>query len=44
MVDFIDFRLINFAIFNIAGSALVVGVILFALDLVGNGRVERREA
>ncbi|HOB34412.1 MAG TPA: signal peptidase II [Bacillota bacterium] len=44
VVDFIDFRLINFAIFNIADSALVVGVILFALDVIREWKIERREA
>lgn len=32
VVDFIDFRLINFAIFNIADSFIVIGIILFAIN------------
>ncbi|OEH84729.1 signal peptidase II [Desulfuribacillus stibiiarsenatis] len=32
VIDFFDFRLINFAIFNIADSAIVIGVGLLFLD------------
>ncbi len=32
VVDFLDFRLINFAIFNVADSFIVVGGIIFALN------------
>lgn len=34
VIDFLDFRLINFAIFNIADSFVVVGCIAFAILLV----------
>lgn len=36
VVDFIDFRLINFAIFNIADSCIVVGCIILIVDLLFN--------
>ncbi|MBQ3108964.1 MAG: signal peptidase II [Clostridia bacterium] len=32
--DMLDFRLINFAIFNVADSAVVVGAILLVIDLL----------
>lgn len=39
VVDFIDFRLINFAIFNVADSFVTVGVVLIVIDvLFGKGR------
>lgn len=39
VVDFVDFRLINFAIFNVADSFVTVGVILIVIDvLFGKGR------
>ena len=34
VIDFIDFRLINFAVFNIADSFVCVGVGLFALVII----------
>lgn len=34
VIDFIDFRLINFAVFNIADSFVCVGVGLFALQVI----------
>lgn len=34
VVDFLDFRLINFAVFNIADSAVVVGSIIFCAYLI----------
>ncbi|MGI6364625.1 MAG: signal peptidase II [Bacillota bacterium] len=44
VVDFIDFRLINFAIFNIADSAITIGVALFALDVLLEHKRGRHEA
>lgn len=32
VVDFLDFRLINYPIFNVADSAIVIGVILYMWD------------
>lgn len=34
VVDMLDFRLINFAVFNLADSFITVGVILFAIDAI----------
>ncbi len=34
VVDYFDFRLINFAVFNIADSFVVIGVSLMILDIV----------
>ena len=34
VIDFFDFRLINFPVFNIADIAIVTGVGLFALDML----------
>lgn len=34
VVDMLDFRLINFAVFNVADSFITVGVILFAIDVL----------
>lgn len=34
VVDMFDFRLINFAVFNVADSFITVGVILFAVDAI----------
>lgn len=42
VVDFIDFRLISFAIFNVADSAIVIGAALFALDVLLERKRERR--
>lgn len=44
VVDFIDFRLINFAVFNVADSAIVIGVSLFAWDILMEWKRERYEA
>jgi len=44
VIDFVDFRLINFAVFNIADAALVIGVGLFALDVLLDWKNERYEA
>lgn len=39
VVDFIDFRLINFAIFNVADTFVTIGVVLIVIDvLFGKGR------
>ncbi|GED13087.1 signal peptidase II . Aspartic peptidase. MEROPS family A08 [Aneurinibacillus migulanus] len=47
VVDFFDFTLINFPIFNIADSAIVIGVGLFVIDgireLLMNGRDRKYE-
>lgn len=42
VVDFFDFHI--WPVFNIADSALVIGVILFALDVVLEWKKERHEA
>lgn len=34
VVDFLDFRLIHFPVFNVADIAICVGVVLFAIDLL----------
>ena len=36
VVDFLDFQLINYPIFNVADSAIVIGVVLFILDMIRN--------
>ncbi|MBO2533770.1 signal peptidase II [Planifilum fulgidum] len=36
VVDFLDFKLINYPIFNVADSAIVIGVALFVLDMIKN--------
>lgn len=38
VVDFLDFTLINFPIFNVADSAITVGVILMLLDVLLDSR------
>lgn len=38
VVDFIDFRLINFAIFNVADSSVCIGAVLFAIFTFFTGR------
>lgn len=34
VVDFIDFRLINFAVFNVADSFVCVGAVLLVLSVI----------
>ncbi len=34
VVDFFDFRLINFAVFNVADSFVVIGVVLLAISIL----------
>src|SRR5690554_135295 len=43
VVDFLDFKIWPF-VFNIADAALVVGVALFALDVLMEWRHERKQA
>lgn len=38
VVDFLDFRLIHFPIFNVADSSIVIGVILLLLDTLRESR------
>lgn len=38
VVDFLDFRLINFPIFNVADSSIVIGVTLLLLDTLRESR------
>ncbi|HJV44796.1 MAG TPA: signal peptidase II [Bacillota bacterium] len=42
VVDFLDFTLINYPIFNIADSAIVIGVCLFILDTIKEMIAEKR--
>jgi signal peptidase II len=42
VVDFLDFTLINYPIFNVADSAIVIGVCLFILDTIKEMIAERR--
>lgn len=44
VVDFFDFRLINFPIFNVADSCIVIGVILLLLDTLREARREKATA
>ena len=47
VVDFIDFRLINFAVFNIADSFVTVGagilITALILDIIKEARAEKKE-
>jgi signal peptidase II len=43
VIDYFDFRLISFPVFNIADTAIVIGVALFALDLIMEWRPSRYE-
>ena len=42
VIDFFDFRLINFAIFNVADSAIVCGVGILLLDTILAYRAEKQ--
>ncbi|BAU27512.1 signal peptidase II [Aneurinibacillus soli] len=43
VVDFFDFTLIHYPIFNVADSAIVIGVGLFILDVIRDMVVQRQE-
>ena len=43
VVDYIDFCLINFAIFNVADCFVVVGVILLAIYVIMAEMKEKKE-
>lgn len=43
VVDFFDFRLINFAIFNVADCFVVVGVILMAIYYIKEEKTKKEE-
>lgn len=43
VVDFFDFRIINFAIFNVADSFITVGVILFAIGVLFEDKKKRAQ-
>lgn len=43
VVDFFDFTLIHYPIFNVADSAIVIGVGLFILDVIRDMIVQRQE-
>ncbi|WP_019120627.1 signal peptidase II [Brevibacillus massiliensis] len=42
VVDFLDFTLINFPIFNVADSAITIGVVLLLWDVLTESRRNRR--
>jgi signal peptidase II len=42
VVDFLDFTLIHYPIFNVADSAIVIGVCLFILDTLREMKAEKR--
>lgn len=44
VVDFLDFRLINFPIFNVADSSIVIGVSLLLLDALFGSNQSESEA
>lgn len=43
VVDFLDFRLINFPIFNFADSAIVIGVVILFWDTLLQSRQEKKQ-
>ncbi|MDN4594989.1 signal peptidase II [Polycladomyces subterraneus] len=44
VVDFFDFRLIHYPIFNVADSAIVIGVILLVIDTFRQGNESEESA
>ncbi len=44
VIDFLDFRLINFAVFNVADSLVCVGAVLLALAVILDIKREAAEA
>lgn len=43
VIDYFDFRLIDFAVFNVADSFITVGVILFAIDAIFFEKKRKKE-
>ncbi|OEF96054.1 signal peptidase II [Desulfuribacillus alkaliarsenatis] len=43
VIDFLDFRLINYPIFNIADVAIVIGVVLLFIDLWHTHKLENEQ-
>lgn len=43
VVDFLDFRLINYPIFNVADSAIVIGVVILFWDTLVQSRHEKKQ-
>jgi len=42
VVDMIDFRVINFAIFNVADSFITIGAVLIAIYVIKDAKAEYR--